>query len=105
MSTLPPTVKVTLTITSLAKHWFTGKYYNIQTTEVEDSSGKPLPLEPVTMFENAGRSGGYAHGETNSQGLFVYKDTYPRAGQYTEWSVVRVNGVDYSSEKITVIVP
>ncbi len=63
----------------------------------------------VTMYENAGKSGGYFHGVTGPSkypaGETIEHDTYPGPGSYTEWSSASWNGQTALSLKITVIVP
>lgn len=83
----------------------TGKYYNIQTVTVTSASGQPISGASVTLFENCGCAGGYAHGTTNTQGQFADKDVYPSAGTYNEWASVTYNGVTVTSLKIPVVVP
>jgi hypothetical protein len=98
---------VTLTITPLMLNG--GKYSNIQTTTVKSTTGSLMNGVAVTMYENAGRSGGYYHGVTGPTkypaGEAIEHDTYPGAGSYTEWSSVTLNGQTVLSVKITVIVP
>lgn len=99
-------ITVSLVITPLQKKLTMRgyRYWNTQTTTVL-SGNTPVVGVPVVMYENAGKSGGYAHKITNSAGQIVVTDIYPRAGSYTEWSVATVAGVNYPSQKITVIVP
>jgi hypothetical protein len=94
---------VSLSISPLADNG--GKYSNTQTTTVTDTSGNPLEGVSITMYENAGKGGGYAHGRTNAQGQFVVKDTYPGPGSYTEWSVATQGSQSVASSKINVTVP
>jgi len=98
---------VTLTITPLTLNG--GRYSNTQITTVKSTSGSLMNGVAVTMYENAGKSGGYYHGVTGPSkypaGQAIEHDTYPGAGSYTEWSSVTWNGQTVLSLKITVIVP
>jgi hypothetical protein len=86
-----------------------GKYHNTQTTTVKSTSGTLMNGVAVTMYENAGKSGGYFHGVTGPTkypaGETVEHDTYPGPGSYTEWSSASWKGQTVLSLKITVIVP
>lgn len=86
-----------------------GKYHNTQTTTVESTTGSLMNGVAVTMYENAGKSGGYFHGVTGPSkypnGETIEHDTYPGAGSYTEWSSATWNGQTVVSVKITVVVP
>ena len=86
-----------------------GKYHNIQTTTVKDTLGNLMNGVALTMYENAGKSGGYFHGVTGPtkypSGQTIEHDTYPGPGSYTEWSSATWNGQIVLSLKITVIVP
>ncbi len=102
-STSSGSVSISFSITPLAES--NGKYSNVQTATITNSAGQPIAGVAVTYYENAGTSGGYYHGTTNSAGQTVEKDVYPGAGSYTEWAVAIVNGQTLTSQKITVIVP
>jgi len=86
-----------------------GKYHNTQTTTVKDTLGNLMNGVALTMYENAGRSGGYFHGVTGPtkypSGQAIEHDAYPGPGSYTEWSSATWNGQTVLSLKITVIVP
>jgi len=97
---------VVLTISHLT--FSGGKYSNIQTTTVRDTTGKLMNGVAITMYENAGKSGGYFHQVTGPTkyppGETIEHDTYPGPGSYTEWSSATWNGQTVLSLKITVIV-
>jgi len=98
---------VTLVISPLTLS--NGKYRNTQTTTVRSTTGTLMNGVAVTMYENAGKSGGYFHGVTGPSkypnGETIEHDTYPGAGSYTEWSSATWNGQTVLSLKITVKVP
>ncbi|MGH2638152.1 MAG: hypothetical protein ACRDF4_02535, partial [Rhabdochlamydiaceae bacterium] len=84
---------------------YLGKYRNTQITTVLDQNGRPLAGVSITLYENAGKAAGYAHGITNSQGQFVHVDRYPGPGTYTEWAEATLNGQVMDSAKVIVVVP
>jgi len=86
-----------------------GRYSNVQTTTVKSTTGALMNGVAITMYENAGKSGGYYHGVTGPSkypaGETIVHDTYPGTGSYTEWSSANSNGQVVLSLKITIIVP
>lgn len=99
------TFSVTFHITPLTKISST-KYYNIQTVTVTNiATGKPVANAKVSLLEDCGCHGGYAHGYTNASGHFSHKDTYGGPGNYREYASVTFNGITVISQTIIVKVP
>jgi len=104
-STSSASFTVVFTISPLTKISST-KYYNIQTVTVTSTTtGKPIANAQVTLLEDCGCHGGYAHGYTNSSGMFSHKDTYGGPGNYREWARVTYNGQTVNTPTIIVKVP
>lgn len=98
-------ITVVFSISPLTKISST-KYYNIQTVTVTNlATGKPIANAQVTLLEDCGCHGGYAHGHTITSGMFSHKDTYGGPGNYREWARVTYNGQTVNSPIIVVKVP